>query len=53
MKEYACLLCSYIYDPVKGNPANGIEPGTAFEDMPDSWVCPNCGADQNQFEAID
>jgi len=53
MKKYKCLMCGYIYDPAKGDPDNGVEPGTAFEDIPDSWVCPECGAGKDEFEAID
>jgi rubredoxin len=53
MKRYRCLLCSYVYDPVKGDPENGVDPGTAFEDVPDSWVCPECGAGKNEFEPED
>ena len=40
MKKYVCDVCGYIYDPAVGDPDNGIEPGTAFEDLPDDWVCP-------------
>ena len=40
MKKYKCQVCGYIYDPEVGDPDNGIEPGTAFEDLPDDWVCP-------------
>ncbi len=50
MKKYKCTMCGYIYDPGKGDPDNGIEPGTAFEDVPDSWVCPECGAGKDEFE---
>jgi rubredoxin len=53
MKKYRCIMCSYIYDPAKGDPDNGVEPGTAFEDLPDSWVCPECGAGKDEFEPID
>lgn len=53
MKKYKCTMCGYIYDPAKGDPDNGVEPGTAFEDIPDSWVCPECGAAKDEFEAID
>ncbi len=45
-----CSLCGYIYDPAVGDPENGIEPGTAFEDLPADWVCPICGADKDRFE---
>ena len=43
MKKYRCIVCDYIYDPVEGDPDGGIDPGTAFEDIPDDWVCPLCG----------
>ena len=42
MKKYKCQVCGYIYDPEVGDPDNGIEPGTAFEDLPDDFVCPLC-----------
>ena len=42
MKKYVCDVCGYVYDPEAGDPENGIEPGTAFEDIPDDWVCPLC-----------
>lgn len=53
MKKYECTVCGYIYDPEKGDPENGIEPGTAFEDLPDDWVCPECGATKDMFEPIE
>jgi rubredoxin len=40
----------YIYDPEKGDPEAGIEPGTSFDDLPDDWVCPMCGASKDEFE---
>jgi len=49
MDKYRCDVCGYIYDPEKGDPDGGIEPGTAFEDIPDDWVCPICGAGKDQF----
>ena len=42
--------CGYVYDPEKGDPDNGIAPGTAFADLPESWVCPDCGATTDEFE---
>lgn len=48
--RYVCSVCGYVYDPEKGDPDNGIAPGTGFEDIPDSWTCPICGADKSQFE---
>lgn len=50
MKKYKCTVCGYIYDPDEGDPDGGIAPGTAFEDIPDDWVCPVCGASKDQFE---
>lgn len=49
MQKYRCVVCGYIYDPVIGDPDGGIKPGTAFEDIPDSWVCPVCGAAKSEF----
>ena len=53
MKKYKCSICGYIYDPAVGDPDNGIEAGTAFENLPDDWVCPECGATKDEFEPID
>lgn len=50
MKKYICTICQYVYDPAKGDPDSGIAPGTAFEAIPDSWVCPLCGAGKADFE---
>lgn len=52
MTKYRCVICDYIYDPEEGDPGNGIDPGTAFEDLPDDWVCPLCGADKSNFEPV-
>jgi flavin reductase (DIM6/NTAB) family NADH-FMN oxidoreductase RutF/rubredoxin len=52
MAKYKCQVCGYIYDPAQGDPDGGIKPGTAFEDIPDNWTCPVCGADKSQFEKI-
>lgn len=43
MKKYVCDVCGWVYDPEVGDPEGGIAPGTAFEDIPDDWVCPLCG----------
>lgn len=51
--KYICVNCGYIYDPAVGDPANGVEPGTAFEDLPDDWVCPVCYVGQGQFDPVD
>ncbi len=50
MKKYVCTICGYEYDPAVGDEDNGIAPGTAFEDLPEDWVCPLCGADKGSFE---
>jgi flavin reductase (DIM6/NTAB) family NADH-FMN oxidoreductase RutF/rubredoxin len=49
LKKYTCSVCGYVYDPAKGDPDNGVKPGTAFEKLPDTWVCPVCGATKDQF----
>lgn len=49
MGKYKCSVCGYIYDPQKGDPDGGIAPGTSFEQIPDTWICPVCGADKKQF----
>ncbi len=50
MKKYVCTVCGYVYEPEKGDPDSGIKPGTPFEQLPDDWVCPVCGADKSAFE---
>jgi len=50
MDRYVCQICGYVYDPEKGDPENDIAPGTKFEDLPDDWVCPICGAGKDDFE---
>ena len=52
MDKYRCELCGWIYDPAKGDPNNGVEAGTPFEEVPEDWTCPLCGADKSQFEKI-
>ena len=53
MKKWVCTLCGWEYDPEVGDPDGGIEPGTAFEDIPDDWVCPVCGASKDDFELVE
>jgi rubredoxin len=50
--KYECTVCGYIYDPELGDPDNDVAPGTAFEDLPDDWVCPVCGAGKEDFEKV-
>ncbi len=53
MKKYECTVCGYVYDPEEGDPESGIQPGTEFNDLPDSWVCPICGASKDDFREVD
>ena len=50
MKTYVCTLCGYVYDPAKGEPDSGVAPGTAWEDVPEGYECPVCGAGKSDFE---
>ena len=53
MKKYKCDICGYIYDPAKGDPDGDIDAGTAFSDLPDDWVCPECGASKDDFSPVE
>lgn len=53
MPKYRCTVCGYIYDPELGDPDGGIAPGTSFEDIPDDWECPVCGAAKSEFEKVE
>ena len=53
MKKYECDTCGYVYDPAVGDPDGGIAPGTAFEDIPDDWVCPLCGVSKEDFSVVE
>ncbi len=53
MAKYKCRICNYIYDPELGDPDGGIKQGTPFEEIPDDWVCPVCGAAKSEFERIE
>lgn len=52
MKKYKCKVCGYIYDPEVGDPDSGVAAGTAFEDIPEDWVCPLCGVGKEDFEEM-
>jgi flavin reductase (DIM6/NTAB) family NADH-FMN oxidoreductase RutF/rubredoxin len=52
LDKYECAVCGYIYDPEKGDPDGGIAPGTPFEQLPNDWVCPVCGASKDQFAKV-
>jgi len=52
MSKYECSVCGYIYDPAVGDPDGNIPPGTAFESLPETWVCPTCGAPKSDFKKV-
>lgn len=52
MKKYVCTVCNWVYDEEKGDPDNGIAPGTKWEDVPDDYVCPECGVGKDLFEEM-
>lgn len=53
MKKYRCTVCAWVYDPEVGDPDSGIAAGTAFEDIPQDWVCPLCGVGKEDFELVE
>lgn len=53
MAKYECTICGYVYDEALGDPEHGIAPGTRWDDIPDSWFCPDCGATKDSFERIE
>lgn len=52
MENWRCLICGYIYEEQRGDPAHGVVPGTKFAELPEDWVCPVCGAGKDQFEKV-
>ena len=52
MKKYVCNVCGYIYDPAKGDPEGGVKPNTPWEQVPENWVCPDCGAGKKDFSEM-
>lgn len=50
MDKFVCIVCGYVYDPAVGDADNGVNPGTKFGDIPEDWVCPECGANKSEFE---
>ena len=53
MKRYRCTICEHIYDPAEGDPGTNIPPGTRFEDIPNDWYCPDCGATKADYEPME
>lgn len=52
MQKWICQVCGYIYNPAMGDGANEIPPDTSFENLPEDWVCPECGVGRDQFELL-
>lgn len=52
MEKWECIVCGYIYDPAEGDPDGGIPPGTPFGELPDDWICPDCGVEKDMFEPL-
>ena len=53
MKQWQCIVCGFIYDEEAGLPEDGIAPGTPWEDIPDDWMCPDCGVGKDDFEMVE
>jgi rubredoxin len=53
MKKWVCNICGHVYDEAAGDPERGIAPGMPFADLPDSWMCPDCGAKKDAFELLE
>lgn len=52
-KHYECIICGFIYSEEEGLPYEGIKPGTRWDDIPDDWMCPDCGLSKAKFEMIE
>ncbi|MGB2770631.1 MAG: rubredoxin [Candidatus Zixiibacteriota bacterium] len=53
MEKWECLVCGYVFDPEVGDPERGVDSDTTFEDIPDDWLCPECGADKDEFHKLE
>ena len=52
-KQWICEICGFIYDEAEGWPEDGIEPGTAWKDVPEDWLCPDCGTGKTDFQMLE
>ena len=53
MEKWECMVCGYVYNPADGEPDGDISPGTSFEDLPEDWVCPDCGVGKDKFKKME
>ena len=53
MKKWICVVCGWVYDEAKGLPEEGIAAGTKWEDIPEDWLCPECGVGKDEFEMVE
>jgi rubredoxin-NAD+ reductase len=53
LKQWECVVCAWVYDEKIGDPDSGIKPGTKFEDIPEDWMCPECGVGKDDFELVE
>jgi rubredoxin len=53
LHKWQCFFCGYVYDEAEGSPDDGLPPGTRWRDIPDTWVCPNCGAAKSDFAMVE
>lgn len=53
MNKYECTVCGYVYDEEEGDPESDVPAGTKFEDLPEDWICPVCGAPKEDFELLE
>jgi len=53
MHKWQCITCGFIYDEAEGYPDDGIAPGTKWKDVPEDWVCPECGTPKDDFEMVE
>jgi rubredoxin len=53
LKKWRCIACGYVYDEAVGDPDGGIPAGTAWADIPDDWICPDCGLGKSDFEMVE
>lgn len=52
MRKFECMVCGYIYEEELGDPDNGVDAGTKWENVPEDWVCPLCGVGKDEFQEV-